>query len=916
MTTNTIVSAPYVSAQEILRKRQPHLDVFLHPSVVAVIGATEAPNSVGRTLLQNLLATPFGGTVYPVNPKRPSVLGVKAYPSVSALPEKPDLAIIITPAPTVPGVIEDCVKAGIPGAVIISAGFKESGPEGAALEKRISQIAQGKIRIIGPNCLGVQRPSSGFNGSFAHDIALPGSVGFISQSGALGTAILDWSIKEKVGFSNFLSIGSMVDVGWGDLIDYLGDDPETKSILIYMESIGDAKSFFSAAREVSLSKPIIVIKAGRTEFAARAAASHTGAMTGSDDVLEAAFRRCGVLRVKEIADLFSMVEVLAKQSIPNGPKLGIITNAGGPSVLAVDALTTDRGELAPLAKETIDSLNAILPPHWSHNNPVDVLGDASPERYARAFEIVAKDPTTDGLLVILTPQSMSDPTGTAEKLVPMAQLNKPILASWMGGAIIEDGVEILKRAHIPTFPYPDMAAQAFNYMWQYGYNLKGLYETPVLRKGSAEELQSREKASAFLKAIRAENRTLLTEEESKSLCATYGIPTVKTEIAKSSTDAVHIARQMGYPVVLKVYSKTITHKSDVGGVQLNLTNAAEVRAAYHTIEDNIKRLGKESEFLGVTVQPMAKFDGGIELILGSSLDPQFGPVLLFGAGGTMVEINKDRSLGFPPLTTVLARRMMEQTRIYKALKGIRGKAPVDQAALEQLLVRFSELIAENPWIKEMDINPLLASAQGLLALDVRVVLHPPETPEDQLPRPVIRPYPAQYISVGALKNGQTVTFRPIRPEDEPLIARFHETLSEESVYRRYLKTISLNERVAHERLIRQCFNDYDREIALVAENRNPSTGESSILGVGRLSKSRGRSEGDIAVLISDQWQHQNLGMELTKKLLGVAREEKLRKVTARILPENVGMQHICEKLGFRMQRVAGEAQVSADLDLI
>ncbi len=494
------------SAQDLLRPREHPLDVFFQPESVALIGATENPGSVGRTVLWNLISTPFGGTVYPVNPKRPSVLGIRAYPSIAAVPEKVDLAVITTPAKTIPGIIRECVQSGVKAAIVISAGFKELGPEGLALETAVlDEARKGGMRIIGPNCLGLMSPLSGLNATFARGMALPGNVGFISQSGALCTAVLDWSLREQVGFSAFVSIGSMADVGWGDLIDYLGQDARTRSILIYMESIGDARAFLSAAREVALSKPIIVIKPGRSAAAAKAAASHTGSLTGSDEVLEAAFRRSGVLRVNDIAELFDMAEVLAKQPRPAGPRLAIVTNAGGPAVLATDALVMAGAETADISQSTMEELNKILPAAWSHNNPMDILGDAAPERYAKALEIVAKDPNADGMLVILTPQSMTDPTNTAEQLKPYASIEgKPVLASWMGGTDVSSGEEILNRAGIPTFSYPDTAARAFVYMWRYAYNLRGLYETPMLAS-TEEAAADRAKADSII-ADRAQIR--------------------------------------------------------------------------------------------------------------------------------------------------------------------------------------------------------------------------------------------------------------------------------------------------------------------------------------------------------------------------------------------------------------------------
>jgi acetyltransferase len=890
------------------------LDAIFRPRSVAVIGATETAGSVGRTILWNLISNPFGGTVFPVNPKRSNVLGIRAYTSVNDLPEVPDLAVVVTPAPSVPGLITQCGEIGVPGAVVISAGFKETGPEGAELERQLlEQARRYRMRVVGPNCLGVMSPVTGLNATFAAAMARPGNVGFLSQSGALCTAVLDWSFRENVGFSHFVSIGSMVDVGWGDLIDYLGHDARTRSIVIYMESIGDARAFISAAREVALSKPIIVIKAGRTSAAAQAAASHTGSLTGSDEVLDAAFHRSGVLRVDSIAELFYMAEVLAKQPRPRGPRLTILTNAGGPGVLATDALITNGGQLTELSDATIGALNALLPAHWSHNNPIDVLGDAAPDRYAKALEIAASDPGSDGLLVVLTPQSMTDPTQTAEQIKPFAKPNdKPVLASWMGGPDVAAGETILNRHGVPTFPYPDTAARMFALMWGYSSNLKALYETPALPGDEDREGNSRTRADAILQKVRSAGRTILTEVESKQVLAAYDIPTVEAYAAATAQDAVTAADRLGYPVVLKLHSETLTHKSDVGGVQLNLRDGDAVRRAYDTIAANVRERAGAEHFLGVSVQRMATLDG-YELILGSSIDPQFGPVLLFGQGGKLVEVYKDRALGLPPLSTTLARRLMEQTKVLEVLKGVRGERPVDLEALEQLLVRFSQMICEQPWIKELDINPLLVSPDRFLALDARIVVHGLELSEAELPRLSIRPYPQQYVDRYVTKTGVEVTIRPIRPEDEPLMVRFHETLSERSVYFRYFHMMKLGQRIAHERLTRICFIDYDRDMALVAETRDDQ--QPRIVGVGRLTKQRGTNIGEFAVTISDGMQGCGLGTELLRRVVEVGRREGLDAIVADILPDNRDMQRVSEKVGFRCTYDAEENIVRAHIDL-
>ena len=910
-------------AYDILRTENVNpLDAIFAPKSIAVIGASEKLGSVGRTLLWNLISNPFGGTVYPVNPKHHSVLGIRAYPTISDIPEQVDLAVIATPASTVPSIIGDCVNAGIKGAIIISAGFKESGALGADLEQQIlTQTHRSKMRIIGPNCLGVMSPRTGLNATFASAMARPGNVAFISQSGALCTAILDWSFRENVGFSAFVSIGSMLDVGWGDLIYYLSDDPHTKSIVIYMESIGDARSFLSAAREVVLTKPIIVIKAGRTEAAAKVATSHTGALAGSDEVLDAVFRRCGVLRVTSISELFDMAEVLAKQPRPKGPRLTILTNAGGPGVLATDALIATGGELAAISYETYAALNQLLPGHWSHSNPIDILGDADPQRYTKALEIAAKDTNSDGLLVILTPQAMTDPGQTAEELknaVGASNITslqgKPILASWMGGANVTAGEMILNHNGIPTYPYPDDAARTFTYMWQSSYNLRGIYETPILGNRKLGIGDGYAVVKQIIDTARQTGRTLLTEFESKQILAAYRVPVVPTCVAHTEEDATQCAEKIGYPVVLKLFSQTITHKTDVGGVQLNLKDTKAVRQAYQAIAESVSEKVGIEHFLGVTVQPMVKMDG-YELIIGSTLDQQFGPVLLFGAGGQLVEVFQDRAIALPPLNTTLARRMMEQTHIYKALKGVRGRKSVDIAALEQLMVVFSQLVVEQRWIKEIDINPLLVSPENLIALDARIILHEASVREDQLPKLAIRPYPAQYIGHWKMKDNTPVTIRPICPEDEPLMVQFHKTLSEESVYSRYFHMIKLSQRVAHERLIRMCFIDYDREMALVAECYNPQTKVKQILAVGRLSKLHGSNEAEFAIIVSDKCQSLGLGTELLRRLLQISCDEQISKVTADILADNSAMQRVCEKLGFRIERTSEPTIVKAEINI-
>lgn len=700
------------------------LTAFFQPRSIAVIGASEREGSVGRAIWDNLHG--FSGTVYPVNAKRVELCGAKAYPNIATLPEVPELVIIVTPATTVPQLVEEAGVAGVRAVIVISAGFKETGPEGAKLEAEVLAAAKRHgVRLIGPNCLGLMNPHAGLNATFASSVPRPGRVAFLSQSGALCTAILDWSHDQHVGFSAFVSTGAMADVGWGDLIRHFGEDPNTSSIVIYMESVGDdAAAFLAAARAVAAQKPIVVIKVGRTAEASRVAASHTGAMTGSDAVLDAALRQSGVLRVDTIEELFDMAEVLAKQPLPTGRRLAIVTNAGGPGALATDALVLGHGELAELSAKTMTDLNALLPVHWSHHNPVDVLGDADAARFAQALRIVAGDAAVDGVLAILTPQAMTKPTHIAREVAEIAeiagQINKPLLTSWMGAQSVQEGRGILNAAGVPTYDYPDEAALAFVRMREHRLRLIWLSETQSAHADD-DDSEALPLVGEMIDAVLKSGRTLMTEQEAKQLLQVAGIPIVETRAAYDEEAAVAAAEALGFPVVVKLLSSTITHKSDCGGVQLNLLNAAAVQQAWRLIRDNVTHLLGLAAFEGVTVQRMIT-QKGIELILGVSTDAQFGPVLLIGAGGTLVEVLQDHALALPPLNHALARRWVEQTRIAKVLHGVRGQPAVDLVALDDTLVKFARLVQHERRIVELDINPLLATPDGIIALDARVVV--------------------------------------------------------------------------------------------------------------------------------------------------------------------------------------------------
>jgi acetyltransferase len=723
--------------------RAHSLDPLFRPRSIAVVGASATPGKVGSVLMCNLLGDPFGGVVYPVNPKRQAVHGVRCYPTLADVPEAVDLALLATPPATVPGLVRACADRGVKAAIVVSADLSAPGASGPALVAQIREVARGPLRVLGPDCLGVLRPPDSLNASIAAAMPARGHVTVLSQSGAICASILDWAQDRRIGFSAFVAAGAMADVDFADLIDYLGDDPQTHSIILHVESVGDVRRFLSAARAVARTKTLIAVKAGRTEPAARAVASHTGALAGSDAVFEAAFRRVGILRVDTIPDLFAMAEILALQPQPHGPALAILTNAGGPGVMATDALVLGGGQLAPISPATRAALDTLLP-SWSRANPIDLLGDATPERYHQAVSVCARDPAMQGLLVLLTPQALTDPTETARQLVPFAHVEgKPVLASWMGGSAVEPGRAVLAQAGIPHFDSPEAAIAAFLHMAQYRRNQELLYERPRAQAEDWSPDQGR--VRRILTAMRGDGRTLLTEVEAKELLAAYGIPVTQTVACLTAEEAVVAARRLGYPVVLKLLSRTVTHKSEAGGVVLNVTGDDAVRQAFDRIRSELEVHFHEVRFEGVTVQPMV-CDPGHELIVGSSTDPQFGPVLLFGAGGMLAEVLQDRALGLPPLTGTLARRLMERTRVYKALEGVRGRRPVDLEALETLLVRFSRLVADFVEFAEIDVNLLLAGPGRVVALDARVLLAPSEAPSPPL---AIRPYPNQLTAPSA-----------------------------------------------------------------------------------------------------------------------------------------------------------------------
>ncbi len=867
------------------------LEKIFQPKSIAAIGASDREGTVGNALIKNLIQGSFTGNVYPVNSRHDTIQGLKSYQTIGDIPERIDLAVIATPAKVVPGLVEECGQAGVGGLVILSAGFAEAGEAGQRMYQEILKTAKKyHMRVIGPNCLGFINPSMGINASFAADMALPGKIAFISQSGALCTGILDWSLDQNVGFSHFVSIGSMVDVGFADLIDYFGSDPHTSSILIYMESLKDVRRFMSAARAFARNKPIILLKSGKSEEGAKASMSHTGSLAGNDEVFRAAFRRAGILQVDTIEQLFDFAQALATQPLPKGNRLAIVTNAGGPGVLATDYLSSNGGKLARLSRETMQRLDEVLPPHWSHGNPVDVLGDAGPEKYQAAIEACASDENVDATLVILTPQEVTDSEAIAKALVK-SKGKKPVLACWMGEGEVRSGREILEAGKVPNYRYPENAVDVFLKMYRYSRNLELLYETPpnIPEKISFERGPARQ----LIEGIIAEGRYQLTELEAKQLMNYYDIPTPPGKVVQSADEAAIYASEIGFPVVMKIASPEIAHKTDVGGVMLHITDKANARDAYQKIMTNVAENCPGAEIEGVRVEKM--IDKKYELLVGSKKDPIFGPVIVFGTGGILVELYKDTSMGLPPLNMALAQRIIENTRVYKLLQGYRGLPGVDIEAVQFLLVKFSYLLMDLPEISEIDINPFAIDQHGGLALDAHIVLDKKYLPRSQKPfsHLVISPYPTQYKKEITLKNGQKVKLRAIKPEDEPVERAMFDYVSEESLYYRFF---SYSFDVSHASLIRYTQIDYDREMAIIALVEED--GEEKMAGVVRVISDPWRETAEYAILVADPWQQNGLGNALTDYIIEISRKRGIQKLYAEVLNINSIMSHILRKRGF------------------
>lgn len=891
------------------------ISFFFNPRSVALFGATDRPGSVGQTLMVNLLSGKDNRKVYLISPTHERIGDTECYPKLSALPEIPELAIIATSADIVPDIVEECGKGGIKAVIVISAGFKEAGAKGIEREAKIIECARKySMRIMGPNCLGAIRPSTGLNATFARKMTKPGKIAFLSQSGALGTSVLDWAISRDIGFSAFVSLGSMLDIDFGDLIDFFGEDPQTKSIIIYLESLGNslenARKFMSAVRGFARNKPIIVIKPGKFQESIQAAKSHTGAMVGEDSYYDAVFDRAGVVRVEEIADLFNCASILDTAILPKGQNLAIISNAGGPAVLATDALIGRGGKLAPLGKTTVETLNQVLPAYWSKSNPIDILGDANVERYVNSINTVLSDPAVHGIVVIYTPQGVANAAELAKAIAKIAKKSqKPILTAMMGSKEVEKARQIFYDNKVPTYEFPEEAIRTYLYMYHYARNLENLYEAPVdvpLDIGPPKNY-----LKLLIQKYAREGNLTLSEEDSKKFLNSYRINVNSSHFAQNADEAAIVASSIGYPVVMKIQSPDISHKSDVGGVCLDLKSPGAVKEAFRDMMSAVMQNNPKARIEGVTLQPMIT-DYSYELIMGSKKDQILGPLIVFGQGGTEAEFYKDIAVGLPPLNQRLARMLFERTNVYNMLsKGFRRKPPANLRMLEEALIRLSNMIIDFPEIKELDINPLVVSDNKVIALDARIIIdeNANKNGANEFSHLIISPYPTKYIQPWRCRDGRDVLLRPIRPEDEPLEYELIAGLSPESSRYRFFYIIK---DISHDMLSRFCNVDYSREMAIIAEYT--SAGKRRNVGVGRIITQPEGETAEFATLIADDFQGTGLGHKLTDMLIGIAQEKGLKTLYGIILKDNIKMVGLARSLGFKMELIdADEYRAVIDL---
>lgn len=876
-----------------MHEEEHYLTSLFEPKSVAVIGASDRENSVGNIIYRNIVAAGYKGRLYPINPKHDTVQGVQAYKSIEEIGARVDLAVIATQARTVPAIIEQCGRSGVKNVVVITAGFAEAGHSGAALERKMVEIARSYgVRILGPNCLGLIRPVQGLNATFANISANPGNLALVSQSGALCTAILDWAKVNDVGFSSVISTGGSADIDFGEILDYLVYDNRTHYILMYVEGIRNARRFMSAMRSAARIKPILLLKAGRYESGSVAAQVHSGMALGSDAVFDAALKRAGVVRVRNIGQLFYAAKGLASKFRPDGNKLLIITNGGGPGAMAADRAAELGIPLADLSQSTIASLNAVLPPTWSHANPIDIVGDATPERYRDAILAGTQDPEVDGILVMLTPQAMTQPEEVAKAVIAASETcTKPIVGCWMGEQQTYPARKMLTEAGIPAFRMPETAVDLFSHLSTYYRNQKLLLQTP--EPISRQAKTATEGAKMLIEAVLSERRKVLSEMESKSVLRAFKIPVAQTMVARTPTEALLLAEQIGFPVVMKVDSPDLPRKSEVGGVRLNIISAAAVRNAYHDILDTVGRNAPSARINGVSIEPFVARPNGRELKVGVIRDRVFGPVITFGVGGAECEVFNDTAVALPPMNSYLVEDLIRSTRAAKILGDYRNMPAANMEALEDVLLRISQMVCELPWLQELDLNPLIVDENGAIAADARIVIDFAPSSGDRYSHMAIHPYPAHLVEDWVLPDGQVVVIRPIRPEDAEMEKEFVAHLSDESKYFRFMDTLR---ELTQSMLVRFTQIDYDREMAFVAVTEED--GKEVQVGVSRFVSNPDGETVEFALAVADGWQKRGVGRKLMSAIIECARAKGYRAVVGDVLALNSKMFKLMTSLGF------------------
>ena len=883
-----------------------YLTSLFTPESVALFGASDRKDSVGGVVFKNLLTSGYKGRIYAINPRRDEVQGQKAFPSLDDIEATVDLAVVATPARSIPDIVTACGERGIRMMLILSAGFRETGAEGRKLEDRVTQLVRRYgIRLMGPNCLGIIRPDIGLNITFGNNNAQPGNLAFVSQSGAICTAILDWAEMNGIGFSAVVSTGIAADLDFGDYLDYLVSDPHTRAILLYIEGINNSRRFMSSLRAAARIKPVIALKVGRHAAGAQASMSHTGALVGSDETFSAALSRSGVLRVETISQLFSAAKALSSLHYRGAcERLVIITNGGGPGVMAADRASDQGIELSSLSAETLSALNQVLPDVWSHGNPVDIIGEAPPERYQQALDICLKDPGVDGAIVILTPQAMTKPTEVAEAVIKSAEKsNKPIMTSWMGGGQVEKARSLFNHAHVPDFRTLENAVDAFSYLARYNRNQRLLLQTPA-RLTRGQEQPDVEGARLIIEEVLAEQRKILTEPESMAVLSAFRIPTVRNAVAHSANEALIIAESIGFPIAMKVLSANISHKSDAGGVRLNINSAAEVRGAYRALVEQVQQSVPDADISGVTVEKMYRGPNGRELMIGIVRDPVFGPVISFGSGGTSVEIMGDSAISLPPLNRRLAADLISRTRVSRLLGEFRHMPAVDMDQLIDVLLGVSSLACELPWIQEMDINPLIIDENEIVAVDARIAVDYPKPSTDPYHHLAIHPYPAHLVKKIQLNDGTDIVIRPIRPEDAEIEARFVRELSDEAKYFRFMNSL---QELSQDMLVRFTQIDYHNDMALIAV-RTSGSGEEQI-GVARYTTNLDRTSCEFALVVSDKWQSRGIGHHLMRNLMEIARDRNLERMDGQVLSNNRKMLELVRSLNFQVSSDPNDSTV-------